>query len=284
MTNTLHPPQAEYTPPVPEPAESNGISRTVSIIGALVAAGIVATSVAWAGFGAGRNGGHEQVTLHSAVTSVDDVQIDISSGEVNVVFRDVSEAELTVQNTSDPDGWKLEHDGDSLKVSDNAGWSGFNGWFPRDNQTIATLTLPISLEGKIDGDFDVSAGSLTIQGDFAKLDIELAAGELMYEGAATDVSVDVSAGDATLNLAEADNIEAKIAAGSLDINLTGSPAQSVKAEVTAGGFTLAVPQGSYRISGDATFGDRTIDVQTDSTSKYVIELDVTAGDATVKYF
>ena len=79
----------------------------------------------------------------------------------------------------------------------------FGPWWLFGGEVRATLTLPRELEGTaLDASLDLSAGDLTVDGEFGDLGIEVGAGSLTVDGAAETLTVDLSAGGADIDLAD----------------------------------------------------------------------------------
>lgn len=281
------------TPPEPQdaaaaeqetsPARSTGplagAGTVITIVAAIVGGFALAGAAGGAAFAA--TGQFVDDAVRSGVAlDVDDVtelELDSSGAEVIVRFDDVDRAELVVDGHS-RGKWDMRVDGDTLVVHSPESafdWWGDWGWFG--DETVVTLTLPESLNGSLDADLDVSAGSVRATGDFDELDVQLSAGVLRVEGSARSVDADISAGSASLELADVRDADLSMSAGSLSAQFTGSQPDELEAEVNAGLMRLTIPGGQYALEQNVSAGSFDHDLDTSSSSPHQVSVKVSAG-------
>lgn len=276
------PPRDAPVPSDPRPpGRSTGwVALLVTLVGAVVVLGLVLQSVV---VGIGSSGRSDQASYTSDVDGVTSLDVDISSAELSIRFDAVDEASLEVRST----GWRrnltwlLENEGGVLRVADERDlwfWPSFGG-----ARTTAELVLPAALEGEIDADLDLSAGSLRLEGDLQAVGIEVSAGNLTFTGASTALAVDVNAGEATVETEGPESVTVDLSAGRFTGTVTGAPPRTTTVEVSAGSVRLELPDGEYSLGGQVAAGDRTIDVRTNPTADHALTVDVRAGDAWVGY-
>jgi len=286
MTDMLTPPPAAAAPAgtQEQPPRRDGawISVLFTTIGAIIVAGALVVGLT-TGF---RVTGAEDVRLTAGVDGVDSVRVDFSTADVLIVFADVPDAELDMRT----EGWTAAVDpsmtveNGELRVTDRRGGWNFLpnlGWW--NHGAEVTVTLPASLEGRIDLRAEVSAGSTTAEGDFRAVDLDVSAGDITFTGDSTALDVDVSAGRAVVTTDGPTQIDLGVSAGEIIATITGRQPDTTTVDVSAGSVTLALPQGTYALSGSQSAGDRTIDVETASGADASLRVSVSAGDATVRY-
>lgn len=286
------PTSAEPQPATPPQTPATGTGQSsgaraimivTAIVGgiALLGSGATAAVAATGGLVASSNERADSVQTED-VSGLQGVDLDVDAGNMRIEFGDVDEAELSVTNGRGS-GWTLDRDGDDLIVRSpefRFGWW-FGSWFG--DEESAVLTLPQNLrEAALDAELTLDAGSLDVIGDFGSLDITVNAGALDIEGAASSVSIDMSAGraDALLDgVGEADLI---VAAGDLNVELTGRAPTQTTIDVSAGSLDLTVPDESYSIIQDVEAGSLDARVDQSASARHTIEVSLSAGSATIR--
>ncbi len=285
MSNTTIVPPAELppTPPISghgesSPTTSKVVAVLVVSLGVLIAVGTIVGAVTSTIASAMVR--TETRTL--AITGVDALDVEVAAGTLDIAFGDVTEATLSVTGSRGADAWTYDRDGDSIVVSspDSSFWD--FGWFSGDSR--ATLTLPESLERQsLDGDLQLSAGDLSVDGRFGDLDIEVNAGALDVDGTARGLDVDVNAGRAELDVAGVDEANFSVSAGAVEATLTDRAPGAVGIDVSAGSVDLTLPQGEYDVRPvDISGGDLDNRVTTSSTSSNMVVVQVSAGSVTLR--
>ncbi len=296
MTNLTPPPGPPAAPPVPpvppvppapgtvetapRPATS-GASRVVAILaivlGALVILGGAATAIA----ATVASGAVHTSTRTVDVTGVSELDLDVSAGSVSIEFTDVSQAELEVTSAAGADRWRLERDGDELIVESPRRFGPwfFDGWLF--GRSEAVLRLPASLQD-MDADLSLSAGDLTVGGEFRELDLDVSAGQATVTASARSVSVDVSAGGGRLELTDVATAEFMMSAGSLDVRMDGRQPDDVDVDVSAGSLDLTVPEGSYDVTSEVSAGQFDNRIGSTPGASSVIRVELSAGGVTLR--
>ncbi|MCR2792110.1 hypothetical protein NQ156_03435 [Microbacterium sp. zg.Y625] len=284
MSTTLTPPPGPQPSPVtPPPAPSrNGAGRVVAIIaivvGAVVLIGAVATGVIGSIV---RASGSSDERIVVDATGVDALDVEVSAGDVRVVFTDTDEAVLDVTADAGAGRWTLAREGDELVVRSPQRW--FGGWWFYDGPTRVVLELPESLQdAALDAKLTLSAGSLDVDGDFGTLDLEVNAGELTLAGAAAEVAASVNAGRADLEIADVATADLDVSAGGLKAVFTGDAPDDVAIDVSAGSLDLAVPSGAYRVASDVSAGGLDNRLETSTQASRLITVSLSAGDVTLR--
>lgn len=259
-------------------------SRTVAIVTAIVGGVILAGvggTAALATVSAARAGEAGPSFQSLDVAGVTEVKVDSSAAEFTLEYGDVSKAELDIEGES-RNRWVMRRDGDELVVGTKRGlWNICIGWCGSREQRV-TLTLPRPLEGRIDVDLDVSAGSLTARGGFKDAELDVSAGTLRFEGTASSLSTDVSAGRADVVAADVRRAEFEVSAGKLFAKLSGGQPEEVRLDVSAGSADITLPGGAYDVRKDVSAGsfDNLLDVS--SKSSHRVDVDVSAGSAKLR--
>lgn len=278
MTQTPTP----YDQPPTQTRRSSG--RTVAVVVSVVGAVILIAFIGIAVLQTLVRGGSSDTSSYSvAVGNVTEISIDVSAAELTTTFADVDEASLEVTG-QDAGDWELEVRGGELRVRQNDRWWGFDiGWIGGWDPARAELVLPTELEGALDADLDVSAGGIDFTGDARAVSIDISAGSVTFDGASTELEIDISAGDADVTTSGPQAVSIEVSAGRLVAEVTGQAPASTEVDVSAGSVTLTLPDEAYAVTGDASAGTRDIEVRTDPSSRYELDVQVSAGDARVGY-
>jgi hypothetical protein len=271
------------TPPT-LPAPSGSAPRPPRRTGAVVVAGLTIALGGVLFLGAATSGALRTVTSSASasetltldVAGVTDLDIDASATDLRVVFADVDVASLTVDGGRT--GWRFERDGDELQV-ESPPRGPFVLWFGGNGRTV--LTLPEELSGT-DASLSLSAGSLTANGSFAELEVDVSSGDLRVSGDARSVTAEVSAGSADLRLADVSDAEFDLSAGGMTAELTGRAPRQVGIDVSAGSLELLLPAGDYDVRSDVSAGS--LDNRLESAAgggSGTVEVHVSAGEVTL---
>ncbi|GAA3215495.1 DUF4097 family beta strand repeat-containing protein [Microbacterium terregens] len=277
-----YPPDAArpVTPTPPQNRETRGASRVVAILTIALGGAVVLGAIGSATFST-----IAAASVHTESQSIDaagvtDLDISVNGAALRIEFDDVVEATLEVTSGAGVGPWTLERDGDELNVESPRRFG--PGWFFFGEDVKATLTLPRDIEGAtLDADLDLSAGDLTVDGDFGALDIEVSAGSLTVDGSAKTLLADLSAGGADIDLTDVAEAEFTVSAGTIDARLEGSPPRTVTVDVSAGSLDLRLPDGSYDVQSDVSAGEFHNELRTDAGARNVVNVTVSAGSATI---
>nr|WP_201470540.1 DUF4097 family beta strand repeat-containing protein [Microbacterium hydrocarbonoxydans] len=270
-----------------EPSTGQGGARAIMIVTAIVGGIALLGSGATAAVAA--TGGLVSSSTESTgslqtedVAGIQGIDLDVDAGNMRIEFGDVDEAELSVANRRGPE-WTLEREGDDLVVRSpefRFGWW-FGSWVG--DEESAVLTLPQKLQdAALDADLTLDAGSLDVIGDFGALDITVNAGALDIEGAASSLSIDMSAGRADAVLDGVGEADLTVAAGDLNVELTGRAPTQTTIDVSAGSLDLTVPDESYSIIQDVEAGSLDARVDQSGGARNTIEVSLSAGSATIR--
>ncbi len=218
--------------------------------------------------------------LTQAVAEVDRVSVESERTQLSVVFGDVTEAEL--RNNSNGlavgDMWIDEN---TLHVEvagshhDLTALSGCEG-------ACFELVLPKPRGADpFDLDFEVTAGSADIHGDFGDITGQLQAGQLTLAGSARSAKLNGSAGSLAADLRGVEEFAFEIQAADAKFNLSGVQPRQVTAKVNAGDAQVTLPRGEYALAVEAGLGDFTTDVQHVADAASTIGGEVSLGSFTV---
>ncbi len=275
-TTPLTPPPIEPqpTPPAPVRARQGWITPVLAIVGSIALIGVLASAV-FVGirmFNTGSSG------ESADVQGVTELEIDSSAADFTLEYGAVTEAYLEVQGSR---GWRIERDGDTLRVRPPRSFFGFWGF---GGEQRVTLTLPTALKSQgLDADFEVSSGRFTAEGDFGELSLKVNAGHADVRGSATELDVTVNAGRADVDVRDVSEAEFEINAGRIDGVLSGATPNAIGIDVRAGELNLEVPDDTYNVSSNISAGSFDANgLQTASASRHTIDVNVSAGSATVR--
>jgi len=272
---------APQTPSAGRSAGSSAILTVTAVVGGFALLGAGGTA-AFAATGDLSNANRPDSVQTVDVAGIDAVDLDVNASSTRIEFGDVEEAELSITNGRGP-AWTFEREGDELVVrSPESRWGWwFGNWFG--DEEIAVLTLPEELRGEqIDGDLTVNSGSLDVAGTFGDLAIDVNAGSIDVEGEATGVDVDMSAGRADVVLDGVDQAVLGVSAGSLDVELTGTPPARTTIDVSAGSLDLTVPDAGYAITQDVSAGSLDVKVDQSGSDRRAIDVTLSAGSVNIR--
>jgi hypothetical protein len=247
------------------------LTVVLSVFGGVVLLGTGATAAVAGVRGVGSDSGSLQ-TEAQGVTSLD---LEVSAAEVTVEFRDdAAEAKLRIDGGS-ADGWMLKRDGDELQVrGPHDGFDWFRPDWLRGDQRV-TLVLPDRLNG-IDADFTLQAGSLSVDGEFGELGVDLNAGALNLNGTARDLDAELNAGRADIDLSGVRKAEFTVNAGRNVATLDTAPSE-LAIHVSAGALDLTLPDEQYDLRQQVSAGSLDSGLQQDPNSANRITASVSAG-------
>lgn len=274
-------PPATTSPTAPPPQRPSSGARTVAIVaivlGSVIAVGGVASAAATTLVSSAVHTSSRTVD----VVGIDQLDVDQNAGSLRVEYADVPEATLTVTSGLGADRWTLRRDGSELDVHapDRSlwGWTfGFTWGGFGDHNGRAVLQLPYRLRG-VDASFDVSAGELTVNGDFGRLDLTAGAGRLTAEGSAQELTADMNAGRAELNLSDVRRADLEVSAGDLDATLSGIRPDRLQLTASAGSMQVTVPQGEYDVTADTSAGSFDNRIGSTPGAANTVQVDVSAG-------
>ena len=296
--STTSPPSARPAPPVPpapQPAGSSPqepprptrpASRVIAVLTIALGAAVVLATIVSAGFSTVAAAVVRTETRTIDAAGLGALAVDVDGASLRVEFADVPEASLEITSGGGADEWTLERDGDSLTVaSPQRDWFGWSNWFTRAfaDETRATLRLPQELAGDaMDASFGLAGGDLAVEGDFDQLDIEVGAGSMTASGTARTLTAELSAGDAVIDLADIEEAEFRVNAGSVDSRLTGSAPRTVVVHVSAGAVDLTLPAGTYDVRSDVSAGEFDNGLRTEAGARNSVDVSVSAGSVTAR--
>ena len=278
-------PGAPGAPGAGGPQPPSAAPRVIAILAIVFGGIVVLGSIGSAIVGTLVSASVQTTSRTVAAADVSELDVDVSAGTLRIEYGDVTEAELEVTGSWGADRWQLEQEGGTLVVATPDRWGWFGPWWPWDGfngrMSEAVLRLPASVEGA-DATLALSAGDLTVDGEFGALALDLSAGALTVSGTAESLVADVSAGRGNLQLDDVETAELSVSAGGLDVELSGTAPDDVRADVSAGSLNLTVPDGEYDVTSDVSVGDLDNRIGSTPGAPRTIHIEVSAGDATLR--
>lgn len=285
MSTTITPPPVPPVPPVPPAAgpppqapQPRSSARVIAILAIVVGAVLILGAVTTSAFAAMRTAGNKTESLTADATGVTALDVDIEAAGFRLEYGS-DDATLAITGGSGAADWRLERRGDTLVVrSDRDWWSGWCwGGFNDDERVV--LALPDQLrDTALDAAFDLGAGSIDADGTFGVLELDLGAGSIDVTGTAEELNADISAGRTSLDLDGVRTAVLRISAGSINGELDG-PLTDLAIDLSAGRVALTVPDQTYDITQDVSAGSFNHDLDTSSSARNTISVDVSAGSA-----
>lgn len=191
------------------------------------------------------------------VDSIDEIDIDFISGDIDISYYDGEEIKLQYSNNSDNFKCVYDVDGNTLKIrSDREG----GNWFFMGMGHEGDLTLYLPQDFTPDFNLDTVSGDVSISTRGEKLDINAVSGDYEIANNYTEIDVNTISGDVIITADQHLTKELDVDSVSGDVILEGT------------GFRYQVDLysigGSFRSNGDAGggFGDIVMDIEIDSVS------------------
>ncbi|WP_167139424.1 DUF4097 family beta strand repeat-containing protein [Diaminobutyricimonas sp. TR449] len=275
------------TTPAPEPvpasprSKNRGLRIALIVIGSVIIAGILISSVVNIVMAMNRTDASGTYTVEEEFTSVD-IEADIS--DVTVSFGDVGNARIEFRqgDSARNIAFSQQVNGDefSVKVLARGGlwWPfGDGNFFGGDSPTLDIVLPEAMADGSLDLALDATAGDVNLDGEYAAMRIDLTAGNLDLTGSATDLSIDSTAGNIDLDTMSAQTVDISSTAGDVRVDLATLPDEFEIASV-AGNQTVWLPEGDYDIDTDTTAGNVTVDVPSNPDAALSYSFSSTAGN------
>lgn len=288
-------PASSASPASPQTPRPKWPMISMTIVGGLVLAAGVGTA-AIAGLVSLGNSSHTDTQRLSAdLSGVRAIDLEASAAGVTVRCdgRVPDTASLLVDGGSRTT-WTMRVDGDTLRVQPERPFGSFTfGWFnapshldgTRPNEQVS-LTLPAEACGdrpELTAEFEVGAGMLDVEGDFAELDVEVGTGAYFGKGTVHRISTSVGVGEATLELTDVEHAELEVSVGSLTGSFAGAAPREVDIEVSVGELNLQLPEAIYQVTSRVSAGDFTNALRsTKEASDHRIRVEVSVGDVTLR--
>lgn len=277
-------PGAEHSPGFPAPRPPRGALTAITIAAAIIGGGALVTVGGTSAFAAMHQVATGNGSARSSSTvdadGVTTLKVDVGRGDATIRFGDTTDATMIVDG-QDAGDWTMRREGDVLRIERPGGAFGWwiGAWFGQDPQM--TLTLPRELEGELNADLQLDAGSLTAEGRFDTLSTTVNAGQLTVDGGAKAFTTRISAGSATVRLQDVTTADLSMSAGDISATISGSQPDLIRLDVSAGSMDVTVPSGRYDLSKDTSAGSLDAQIQTDPSSSHRIQSTLSAGSITL---
>lgn len=273
MSDTLTHPTAS----APRPSGSTrGVAIAIAVVGGVIGAVTLVQGVA----AAWPSSPSEHVVLElddAVLDAATALEVDAGGATVDVTFADVDAATLEV-DAPDADRWRLEVRGSTIRAHDGRGW-GLLDWSwglgRGDGEQTATLVLPATLEGALDGDVEIGSGTIAVSGEWRRLELDLASGRADVDATAAEARVDVASGSADLDLVVEGDMRLDLASG--EVLMALEHAGDLEIHVASGSVDAQLDGGPYAVTSDAAIGEAIVDVPQRSGAAQAIAIEVASG-------
>lgn len=271
----------DQTVPAPAPRKPNTLRTVLLVVGSIVLAIILITTVVRVTYSLNRE---DTSGTFSVEEPFDQVDVRVSAANVDVEFADIAAPRIKFDQGGTNLRLDREVSGGVLTVTvDHPGWGWFgwvgDGWWGWDDHASLEITLPESMErDAITLDIDSSAGDLRVSGDYGDVTVESTAGNVRMAGAAESLEISTTAGNVNLDdLSVTGAFRSDSTAGNGTFDFRTLP-ESIDVQSTAGDLRVTLPAGSYRIETDTTAGNVTQGVSSDQNADRVYRFETTAGN------
>lgn len=246
------------------------ILRILAIVGVVLLAIAALSAVSWAL----RTTERDSVSI---TESYDQVEVDVSIGEIVIEAGDSDETTLAYRTESGlwrDVGVTRRIEGDRLVIdADCNGFLRFPFGYCRAD---VTLTVPAD----VDVTAKSSAGRVSATGLEGSADLESSAGRVDVRDHSGELRAHSSAGVVVVEELASDDAEISSSAGTVDVTAV-EPPRNLVAESSAGDVRVTLPDEEYNLDADTSAGDVRIEVPTDPNSDYRVRVHSSAGDVTV---
>lgn len=277
-TSQTSPGQPTHSPEPKRSSATKPVMVLFSVLGGLILLAVAASTI----FSSVLNFNRGSATVTAETSGISGVNVEANASQFNLEFGEVSEATLETSGLN-ADGWRLTRDRNELYVeapNQWLSWCFFNCNFG-DNQV--SLVLPEELnDGSLNANIDLAAGNIEATGTFDELGLELGAGKATINGSAQQLDAELNAGSADLQLADVQTADLSVSAGRLNTELTGRPPGNVDLGVNAGRLDLTLPDNTYSVNSEVSAGNLDNQLRTDAASEFGINVDLSAGNATLR--
>jgi hypothetical protein len=215
---------------------------------------------------------------------ITDIVLTGSAGDVQVETGPFTETSITrvVRRSSNPtEPYKLE--GSTLTIDASCGMHCSVSYLIKTAPGVAVHGELHSGDIRLDGvgatQLQVTSGDLTVSHATGPVQVRATSGDIKVLDAQSTVKAQATSGDMQV-IDAAGAVDVRVSSG--DVNVVLTKPNSVTAQATSGDIQVTVPQGSYKLLTHAGSGD--VDVhgmESDSTSKNVIDVKVGSGDVNV---
>jgi DUF4097 and DUF4098 domain-containing protein YvlB len=246
------------------------ILRILAIVGLVLLAIAALSAVSWAL----RTTESDSVSI---TESYDQVEVDVSIGEIVIEAGDSDETTLSYRTESGlwrDAGVTRRIEGDRLVIdADCNGFLRFPFGYCRAD---VTLTVPADVSVIASS----SAGRVSATGLEGSADLESSAGRVDVRDHSGELRAHSSAGDVVVEGLASDDAEISSSAGTVEVTAV-EPPRNLVAESSAGDVRVTLPDEDYNLDADSSAGDVRIEVPTDPNSDYRVRVHSSAGDVTV---
>lgn len=269
------------------PPNSSHTGRTAAmiIVGALIAAIIV-----WFAVGAVRAATRPDASgTWEIAERFDSVVVDGDLADLDIAYRDVDRAELTLRHGDSSARLELDHvvRGTTLHVSlrhvreiamPSWPWPWHDLHSPR-----LELVLPASLERDVALAVATDLGDVHVAGDFGTVSARSDIGDIELSGSAASVDVRTTAGEIdVMRLSTDGDLTAQSQIGDVTLDLSSLP-DRIDVETDAGEVTVRLPEGSYAVGTEASLGDVELAVPNDPSASRRYEFATGVGDIEITH-
>lgn len=208
------------------------------------------------------------------------VQLDNGSGDVAIRVADTGTTTVRQHfeyRWGDPEqAYSVE--GDELVLGD-CGWNcsvDYEVTVPRGTVVTGTVSSgTLSVAGVASADVGANSGDVRISDVRGPVSVEADSGSVQLSRVSGRTSVQASSGD--VEGAELTG-PVSVDASSGDVQLRLARPQDVRAEASSGSIEVLVPDAGYRVTADASSGERSIDVREDPAAAHTLDLHASSGD------
>lgn len=249
------------------------VLRVLAILAIVVLALVALNLVAWAL----RSGERDTYPIEDGF---DRVHVDVDAGPITIEASQDGTASITITTEA-----ALFADADvSFDVED--GELTVDGDCSQGLWLVSWGRCHIEVELRVPPDVEVvarsGAGRVSTAGLAGSADVESSAGGVRVDGHTGPLRAHSSAGGVTVTELSSDDAEISSSAGSVEVTAIDPPA-SLRASSSAGAVTVTLPGGeSYDLDADTSAGSTTVEVPTDPSSPYHVEVRSSAGNVTVR--
>lgn len=231
-----HPPAQSQQGATPRPGRRHSwVGILATVLGSLVLVGLFSWTLV-TGFW---QGSIKSFSEEVSVSAAESLRVDIRYGEIEIEFSDrATEATLEVSGRSrgGESPVTLTNTGSEvvLESRDESSWFGEGASSWREREVRGVLTLPGSLQGAVDFEIEVEAGTVSVNGEANAIEASIGAGQLIVNDRFETGTFSAGAGSVILHQGGG---SARVEAGAGEIQAYGSY-DELDVTVSVGSFIL----------------------------------------------
>lgn len=212
--------------------------------------------------------------VHIFEGQLDDLDISLGSGEVEVCGADVDHIEVVARITGSRTDLTRREDASRLSLSSDCDFN----WH-------CSVDLVVTVPRHVAASIDTGSGDVFVHGLDGNVSVDTGSGDVLAAAlSGAKFRGDTGSGDVRGEAISSVEVEACTGSGDVELGLAGATgAIDVYVDTGSGDVDLTVPRGAYRVEWDTGSGDFVAsDIELSRTASDRIRVDTGSGDIAVR--